>query len=107
MWFVTVIEKMKGHYNDFAYTGETRCWGFFSDKEKAVQSLHENWFDMRENVYDYAVIEEYEEGLFNYTGKRQWFQWDEERQGYFEIEEPNGVKHVVCFAIGQKLKGDI
>jgi len=100
MWFVTVIEKMEERYSDFADTGETRCWGFFSDKGKAAQSLHENWFDMHENFYDYAVIEEYEEGLFNDTGKRQWFKWDEERQGYFEIEEPNGVKHTVCFAIG-------
>ena len=100
MWFVTVVEKMDERYSDFADTGETRCWAFYSDKEKAIQSLHENRTDMHEYFYDYAVIEEYEEGICNDTGERQWFKWDEEHQGYFEIEEPEGVKYICCFAIG-------
>lgn len=102
MWFVTVVEKMESCDGDpsWAKTGESRCWAFYHDKEKAAQSLHENWTHMHEYFYRYAVIEEYEEGIFGYTGNRQWFKWDEERQGYFEIEEPEGVKRIVCFAIG-------
>lgn len=102
MWFVTTVEKMEPYDDDSTWAdyGETRCWAFYSDKEKAVQSLHENWTDMCECFYRYAVMEEYEEGILGYTGKRQWFKWDTEHKGYFEIEEPNGVKNVVCFAIG-------
>jgi len=100
MWFVTVVEKMEHKYPDFAITGDTRTWGFYSEKSDAVQSLHENRTDMHEYFYDYAVIEEYEEGICNDTGERQWFKWDEERQGYFEIDEPEGVKYICCFAIG-------
>lgn len=102
MWFVTTVEKMEPYDDDptWADYGETRCWAFYSDKKKATQSLHENWTDMRENFWNYAVIEEYEEGICNDTGNRQWFKWDEERQGYFEIDESEGVRRIVCFAIG-------
>lgn len=102
MWFITVVEKMDAHPKipDLPDTGETRAFGFFSDKSKAVRSLHENWYDMHESCYDYAVIEEYEEGIFNDTGKRQWFKWDNTRSGFFEIEEPELVKYIRCFAMG-------
>lgn len=100
MWFVTVVEKMEERSDKFIDTGFTRTWGFYSDKNNAVQSLRENRTDMRENFYNYAVIEEYEEGICNDTGERQWFKWDEDRHGYFEIEEPESVKWICCFAIG-------
>ena len=32
--------------------------------------------------------------------KSQWFKWNEEKHGYFEIEEPECVKHFTNFAIG-------
>ena len=86
MWFVTVVEKMEDTEYYWANYGSTRTWGYYSDKEVATQSLHENWTNMRENFWNYAVIEEYEEGICNDTGERQWFKWNEERQGYFEID---------------------
>ena len=102
MWFITVVEKMELYPNskDFADTGETRCWGFYSGKEEAAHLLHLNCTDMHEDMYDYAVIEEYEEGISNYIGNRQWFKWDADRQGYFEIDEPEIVKYICCFALG-------
>ena len=103
MWFVTVVETIienSEYLNGMTDTGVFRAWGFYSDKEKAIQSLHENWTNMRDDFYDYALIEEYEEGIANVTGNRQWFKWDEKRLGYFEIEEPNGVEDIDCFALG-------
>ena len=103
MWFVTVVETIienSEYLNGMTDTGVFRAWGFYSDKEKAIQSLHENWTNMRDDFYDYAVIEEYEEGIANVTGNRQWFKWDEKCLGYFEIEEPNGVEDIDCFALG-------
>lgn len=104
MWFVTVVEKIEERPNSFTNTGDTRTWGFYSNKNDAVQSLHENRTDMREDFYDYAVIEEYEEGICNDTGNRQWFRWDKNRKGYYEIDEPECVSYICCFAIGQVLK---
>lgn len=101
MWFVTVVETMD--YNNAAGlgdTGEQRTWGFFENKEDAIDVLHRNVTDMHEGYYDYAVIEEYEEGIGCSTGNRQWFKYDNNRDGYFEIDEPYCVKNICDFAIG-------
>ena len=98
MWFVTVMEKMDDSCPDWPDNGECRTWGFYSDKNTAIKALHENWTDMRERIYDYAVIERYEEGISNYMFERMWFKWD--GNYYNQIEEPKCVKHVSCYAMG-------
>lgn len=100
MWFITVVEKMENKCPDWPDNGECRTWGFYRDKEVAIKALHENWTDIREDLYDYAVIEEYEEGICNYMLNRQWFEWNEELGGYYEIDEPDCVKYIACYAIG-------
>lgn len=108
MWFVTVLEKMEvweldsdlvGH-PPCADVGESVTWGFFSNKEDAVRVVKENVTDIHELQYDYAVIEEYEEGILNDTGKRQFYKWNKETEQYVEIEEPECVRYTCCFAIG-------
>ena len=101
MWFITVFEKVELTKLGWPDFGCSRTWGFYSDREIAVQALHKNWTDMWETCYHYAVIEKYEEGISGYEfGSRKWFKFDEEREGYFEMEEPNCVKHVGSFALG-------
>ena len=100
MWFITTIQKIEPYENDFPDFGDQRTWGYYSERETAVHALHENWTDMWEYLYDYALIEEFEEGLCPYASNRQWFKWDDERKGYFEIEEPECVKNLVNFALG-------
>ncbi len=101
MWFITVFEKVKPGKFGWPDFGCSRTWGFYSERETAVQALHENWTDMWETCYDYAVIEKYAEGISHYEfDSRKWFKFDWEREGYFEIEEPECVKHLCSFAIG-------
>lgn len=102
MWFVTVIEKLDadGYGDGFCDTGDTRTWGFYSDVNDAINALHNNKTDMHEYFYDYAIIEEYDEGICNGTSRYQWFKWDNERNGYFEIDEPRCVSRMCDFAIG-------
>lgn len=102
MWFVTVIEKLDadGYGDGFCDTGDTRTWGFYSDVNDAISALHNNKTDMHECFYDYAIIEEYNEGICNGTLRYQWFKWDNERDGYFEIDEPRCVSRMCDFAIG-------
>ena len=100
-WFITVIEKIE--YNtkySGLNTGCTRCWGFYTSKDTAIQALHKNKTDMWETIYDYAVLEEYYEGISAPTLRRQFFKFDEEKYGYFEIDEPETVKHTWNFALG-------
>lgn len=100
MWFITVVEKIEHDFTGFADTGDSRTWGFYFNKEDAVNVVKSNLTDIREFLYDYVVIEEYDEGIGNYTWNRQWFEWDNEEGGYVEIDEPEGVKNICCFALG-------
>lgn len=100
MWFITVFQKCESDDLGWADLGAQRTWGYYSERETAVQALHKNWTDMREYLYNYAIIEYIEEGLAPCAINRQWFKWDVERKGYFEIEEPEGVKNLCNFAIG-------
>lgn len=74
--------------------------GFYSNKQDALNTLHENRTDLWETIYNYAVLEEYYEGISNHTMNRQFFKYDREENGYFEIDEPECVKHLCSFAIG-------
>ena len=73
----------------------SRCvqtWGYFEDKETAAQALHENWGDMHECVYPYAVIERLSPGLYPPPEERIWFAWIQEKWGFFEIAPPECAK---------------
>ena len=99
MWFITVFEKIDPSEEYLALFGDQRTWGYYKEREMAVQALHENWTDMQETLYSYALIEKIEEGISATANERQWFKWDVARQGFFEIEEPECVEHIVNFAI--------
>ena len=101
-WFITVMEKIEPDDRYFAKTGCTRCLGFFCNKEDALGILHNNITNLWECCYDYAVLEPYYEGICVYGSmeERQFFKFDRERNGYFEIEEPDCVKHLCGFSIG-------
>lgn len=98
-WFITVMRKLEKNSKGFLETGCTRCWGFYSNKEDALNTLHENRTDLWETIYDYAVLEEYYEGISNHTLNRQFFEYDKDKDGYFEIEEPECVKRFIGFAL--------
>lgn len=100
MHFVTVFEKVEPSEVFFAEFGDQRTWGYYPEYEWAVEALHENVTDIHEGCYEYAVIEKIDYGICAICEKRQWFKWDKEKRVYFEIEEPECVKHLTNFAIG-------
>ena len=102
MWFVTTLEKLeeKNGWPDF---GATRTPLFCAKKEDAIEALHTNRCDMWEFLYEYAIIEFIEPeymygGCDNYS--KQFFKFDKEKEGYFEIDEPNFTKYTINIAIG-------
>lgn len=99
-YFITVMENLESGEGWLCLTGDSRCWGFFTDKQDAVDVLHKNATDLRETCYNYAVLEEYTQGICGYNFVRQFFKWDGNRQGFYEIEEPECVKNICSFAIG-------
>lgn len=100
MWFITVMEFLEEDEKYIARHGDKRTWGYYKDKDTAVQALHENWTDMWEYTYDVALLEKFESGICPECEERQWFKFDRARGGYFEMEEPEFIKCVVNFALG-------
>lgn len=101
MWFITVFEELGTTKLGWPDVGSCRTWGFYFNRDTAVRALHENWTDMRECLYNYAVIEGLDEGIcaYHHHSKDQWFEWDEERQGYYEIDPPSWAQHVANWAL--------
>ena len=100
MYFITVFDKVEPSEKYGAEFGYQRTWGYYTEYETAANALHENITDMHEGCYGYALIEKFGPGIIAHCEERQWFKWDKEQRGYFEIEEPECVKHLVNFAIG-------
>lgn len=70
------------------------AWGYYWNREDAVDAVHRNVTDMHETIYPYAIIERLEPGLFPVPKEREWFGWVEEKDGFYEIETPECGK---CF----------
>lgn len=60
----------RSHYDEFP-----RCFGYFEKLEDAKLAVKENRCDLRENYYNYVVIEEYSEGIHCLAKNTLWFKW--------------------------------
>ena len=94
-YFITVFQS----YDSRGPHG-MRCWGFYSNFSDAVATVRNNVTDLWETVYDYAIIEEYYEGIGNMTFKRWFFEYNKETDAYDSIDEPRELKHYAGFALG-------
>lgn len=100
MWFITVMAKVRPTEYGLAEFGDMRTWGYYKTYDEALLALNHNWTNMWEYCYDFAVLEKMDEGVPAYCEERYWFKYDVERNGYFEIEEPECVKRFINFAFG-------
>ena len=101
-WFITVFEGFKLDEYDNIRPRNIRTWGFYANKEDALNTLKYNITDHWETVYNYAILEPYYEGISGYCfeEERLWFKYDKFHNSYKKIEEPKEVKHYASFAIG-------
>ena len=79
------------------------AWGYYWNRKDAVRAVHRNVTDMHETIYHYAIIEYLEPGLFPVPKEREWFGWEEEKDGFYEIETPecnNNFPHNFSVALG-------
>ena len=83
------------------------AWGYYLKREDAVDAVHRNVTDMHETIYPYAIIERLDSGLFPLPKEREWFGWDEEKGGFYEIETPECDKYFPSgFSIALGAVGD-
>ena len=105
-WFIASVREEVAYRADgssYVYH-DSRCWGFYSNKKKAIKAVEENWTDMNEaGYYPYAVIEEIAEGLLQiYTSsKALWFKacYDNGYCEYKKCETPEFAKGIVGWTI--------
>lgn len=55
---------------------------------------------MWEYLYNYAVVEEIDYGIHPPVLSRQFFKYDNKRNGFFEIDEPKEFKHCANITLG-------
>jgi len=75
--------------------GTTDDVGFYYEYETAVQAMHENWCNIQGYMFEAGFILTHYPGLYEAatSENRTYFEWDEERDGFFEKEEPNCFKY--------------
>lgn len=85
-----IVEKKSG-FPDF---GDSNTVGFFYEKEKALDAVHNNAGDINETIYDYAIVEEVEPGLYPCSTVRWLYKFDYKTKQYNPIEEPEILSHM-------------
>lgn len=101
IWVIWVCATCETDEHGLTQHGANRTWGFYKDRETAVKALHENWTDMWEYLYNYAVLECYDEGISHCVLESvQWFKFDREQHGYREIDMPEHERHYCSYGLG-------
>ena len=73
--------------------GNTRLVAWYEKFDDAEKCVIYNDGDIWETCYDYAVIEEVEQGLYPYCKNRWFYKFNERSKGYRNIEEPEFMEH--------------
>lgn len=100
MFFITCFQKIEKDKNGWFNGGAQRTFGFRETLEDAEEALNLNMCDMREYLYDYAVVEEMRPYIHPEVEQEVWFKWDDGKKGFFRIEKPKETYGVCNFALG-------
>lgn len=86
MYFITCFSKYEQTKFGVADIGSARTFGYYEDKDVAIEAVKKNWCDIQERLYRYAVVEYIEEGLYNPATERWFFEWNESEHQFCSIE---------------------
>ena len=100
MFFITCFEKCEKDERGYFNSGDMRTFGYFDTVEACIQALNENVCDMHECLYEFAVIENIGQGIHPHAKEISWFRWNDEKQGFFEIEKPECSRNYSHYALG-------
>lgn len=92
MYFITTISKKHGD----------RCVGYYANEQDAIDAVIHNACDLNEaGYYPYAVIENVEEGLYQYDQSPIWYKYNETTDKYEKTDRPDFIpSNHVGFGIG-------
>ena len=77
-------------------TGNSYEPGFYHNLDWAIEAMNQNAGDIRETCYDAGFILCRFPGLYDgvTTNARMYFVWNNEKQGFFQQEEPAIFEHI-------------
>ena len=97
---ITLLQDAKPDNKFGAIFGDVHSVGWFSTMQAAEQELQRNSEWYWQHMYQYAVIEEYDEGTFKPVTNRKIFVYLPDSKIYQPIGEPAGMQHITNFAFG-------
>ena len=62
--------------------------GFYHNIKEAVNAVEENKDDLFEGIFLYAIVLEFDEGLYNTPNKEIWFKWSKNQNKYVTCKKP-------------------
>lgn len=99
IYTITTCTKLEKDELGWPNLGDSRIVGWYSSLPEAELCVKENWGDIWETCYEYAIIEYVQEGLYPIT-QRWYYKWNPSTWKYEPIDEPNCIKHITNISIG-------
>ena len=94
MYFITTVQIKDEQL------GYTRCIGYFKTFEKAEYIVLNNVGDIEETIYNYCVIENIPDGIYQYDQNAKWYKFNDLDEVYKPCEKPKELNHLIGFGIG-------
>jgi hypothetical protein len=76
------------------------CIAWYASRDNALDAIESNLGDIHEGYFNYAVIEEVEEGQGCIAKVVAWFHWDKDYSKWMECERPKEFDGVCNWGIG-------
>lgn len=92
MYFFTVLDEITQSADGSICLNTSGARGFSEDLTQVQDWIHNNIDDLYDGEYCYAIIEKVEQGINEPVTWRQLFKFDENKNGYTEIDEPDFIK---------------
>lgn len=86
MYFITCFQKYEQTKLGVPDIGSYRTFGYYNDRDVAIEMVHQNNCDIHENLYHYAVIECIPEGVYDVALERIFFEWNDEAKRYDMVD---------------------
>lgn len=67
---------------------DVRPYGWYADRQSAVEAVSDNQVDMHDGQYEYMVIQELGQGVRRPHLSLQWFRWEPNGEFYLPITSP-------------------
>lgn len=103
IYTVTVFQKISPNQLDLYQIvdlGDRRCVGWYDNIDEAKNAVINNFSDMHEDMYKFAIIEEVTQGIKIPDVSRVVFAWNANTNEYEEINLPKELEDLCSLGIG-------